>query len=429
MNTLSTWIASAAEDRAAPVVWLTVKFTVYLATLWLLHAMLRRLNPRWRVLLWRSSVAGFVVLAGFFYLPPLMSWSVPSTPASDDRTVRVTTTHDAVSLVVKQPSVDQSAKTELARDRTAPSGLSPPDGHGKSDNRPDHADASAYAVARDRPERGGAGLTWFDLTRRGFSYVKVAQAIWCGGVLLGTIWTAIGLRRLVRIRARATEVPPWVAAQLEQVARGLGLKSVCAIRATRDLNSPCLMGLWRPAILLPERQCGAESRAELASILAHELAHLRRGDLAWNALFHGLSILLWFHPLVWRVRIAHADACDAVADAIAADYVGDASHYARTLAVLTLRVASPDVTLGLSMARKSDTRQRIEAIQRHVFRAPLSRSRATIAVSVAALGTGLLGGLGFERSSAESAAGRLCPGAGRLLNHARARGTDQSRCA
>ena len=116
---------------------------------------------------------------------------------------------------------------------------------------------------------------------------------------------------------------PWVVAQLEQVARGLGLKRACVIRATRDLQSPCLIGLWRPTILLPELPWGTFA-AELPSISAHELAHLG-GDLAWNALFCGWSTLLWFHPLVWRVCRTHAGACDAVADAIAADYVGDAS--------------------------------------------------------------------------------------------------------
>ena len=40
MNTLSTWIVSAAEDPVAPVVWLTVKLTVYLAMAWLVHATL-----------------------------------------------------------------------------------------------------------------------------------------------------------------------------------------------------------------------------------------------------------------------------------------------------------------------------------------------------------------------------------------------------
>jgi hypothetical protein len=185
MNALSTWIVSAALDPAAPVVWLTVKFTVYLAIAWIVHAALRRLNPRWRVLLWRSSVAGFVILAAFSYLPPLMSWTLPSPPASEDRTVRVTTIRDAVSLVANQPSVDQGARTGLADDRRAPSGLSRPEGHSKPHILPNHADASAYAVATDRPERGGAGLSWFDLARRSFSYVKVALAIWGGGSCSG----------------------------------------------------------------------------------------------------------------------------------------------------------------------------------------------------------------------------------------------------
>jgi beta-lactamase regulating signal transducer with metallopeptidase domain len=403
MNTLSTWIVWAALDLAAPVVWLTVKFTVYLAIAWLVHATLRPLNPRWRVLLWRSSVAGFAILAAFFYLPPLVSWSLHSPAATEDRTVHVATMRDAVSEVANGPSVDRGAKTELAGDRIAPSGLSPPDGNANSVILPNHAGASPYAVASDRSERARAGLAGFVLTGRRSLYLRVAFAIWSGGVLLGILRTVIGLGRLARIRAQATEVSPWVVAQGAQVARGLGLKSACAIRGTRDLQSPCLIGFWSPTILLPEQQCEADSRAELPSIFAHELTHLLRRDLAWNALFHGLSIMLWPHPLVWRIRITHADACDAVADAVGAAFVGDVKLYARTLALLTLRITTPEFTMGLSMARKSCARRRIEAIQRHVFRARLSRSRATSAVVVAALGTVLLGGLGLERSSARPA--------------------------
>ena len=403
MNTLSTWIVSAVDDPAAPVVWLTVKFTVYLAVAWLVHATLRPLNPRWRVLLWRSGVAGFAILAAFFYLPPLMSFSLPSPPASEDRIVHKANMWVAVSLVANGPSVDRGAKTELAGEETAPSGQYAADGHRKSVISPNRADVSAYEVASYRFERTRAALTGFVLAARRSLYLSVALAIWCGGILLGVLRTMIGLGRLVRIRARATEVPPWVVAQGAQVAHGLGLKSACAILGTRDLQSPCVIGVWRPTILLPQQQCEADSRAELPSIFAHELAHLLGRDVAWNALLHGISIMLWPHPLVWRVRIAHADACDAVADAIAAALVGDANLYARTLALLTLRITTPEVTMGLSMAQKSCARRRIEAIQRHVFRARLSRSRATSAVVAAALGTILLGGLGLERSSAKPA--------------------------
>ncbi|MDB6090986.1 MAG: hypothetical protein JWN85_3770, partial [Gammaproteobacteria bacterium] len=81
---------------------------------------------------------------------------------------------------------------------------------------------------------------------------------------------------------------------------------------------------------------------------------------------------------------------------------------------LALRVAAPEVAVGLSMARKSRMRRRIEAVQRQVFRARLPRRRATCVVVVAALATFLLGGLGLGRSNAKSppaveAPGRVCP--------------------
>jgi beta-lactamase regulating signal transducer with metallopeptidase domain/protocatechuate 3,4-dioxygenase beta subunit len=402
MNTLSSWIVSASEAPAAPVLWLTVKLTIYLAMTWLLHVMLSRRNPRWRVLLWRSSVVGFVVLGGFFYLPPFWSWSLPSRPASGDRTIAVVTTPGAVSVVGNGPSTERGARTGLAGGRTAPSLVSSGEGHGESMIFPEHAASSAETIALDRLDRAHAGLTGIVLERHWSSYLGVAVAIWGGGVLLGIFWTAVGLWRLVRIRARATEVPPWVVDQGAQVARGLGLKGACAIRRTRDLHSPCLIGLWSPVILLPERQCEAGCRAALPSILAHELTHLSRRDPAWNALFHGWSILLWPHLLVWRIRITHADACDAVADAVAAAFVGDPSLYTRTLALLTLRATTPGVTLGLSMARESCARRRIEAFQRQVFSARLARSRAMSAIAVVALATVLLGGLGLDRSSAQS---------------------------
>jgi beta-lactamase regulating signal transducer with metallopeptidase domain len=104
-------------------------------------------------------------------------------------------------------------------------------------------------------------------------------------------------------------------------------------------------------ILLPANQCEPQRAAELPAILAHELAHLGGRDLHWNQLFTGLAILLWFHPLAWRMRLAHADACDEVADAIAADYVGDARHYGGTLARLALQINRPATRAGLAMAR------------------------------------------------------------------------------
>jgi 5-hydroxyisourate hydrolase-like protein (transthyretin family) len=151
--------------------------------------------------------------------------------------------------------------------------------------------------------------------------------------------------------------------------------------------------LVRPVVLLPARPC----QDDLAAILAHELAHARGHDLIWNYAAHLTSILLWFHPLSWRIRAAHSAACDAVCDAVAADLLGDVASYGRTLARLAIRVAWPPPAHGLAMARTSDVRRRIDALDRKVFRTPLSWKLVMPALLVGSVLLLLIGGLGFTR--------------------------------
>src|SRR5262249_26790321 len=138
-----------------------------------------------------------------------------------------------------------------------------------------------------------------------------------------------------------------------------------------EVSTPCLAGLWRPVVLVPEPHGRDEGRADLRAVLAHELAHVRGRDLTWNAVLHAVTTLLWFHPLTWRLPAAHVSACDAVADALAAALLGDAGSYGRTLARLALRVAGPPPAPGLAMARTADVRRRIETLQRVAYRSPL----------------------------------------------------------
>jgi hypothetical protein len=77
------------------------------------------------------------------------------------------------------------------------------------------------------------------------------------------------------------------------------------------------MGLLRPAIVLPPQVLQRCEAAEVRLILAHELAHLRRGDLAWSWLLLVLRSLFFFHPLVWVAshewRETQETACDHLA--------------------------------------------------------------------------------------------------------------------
>src|SRR5262249_6794184 len=73
----------------------------------------------------------------------------------------------------------------------------------------------------------------------------------------------------------------------------------------------------RPVIILPTTLVKRGDKAELELVLAHELAHCRRWDLAWDWLPTLLRALFFFHPLIWpacrEARLASEIACDQLA--------------------------------------------------------------------------------------------------------------------
>ena len=65
------------------------------------------------------------------------------------------------------------------------------------------------------------------------------------------------------------------------------------------VTSPFLLGLFRPRVYLPSGMDGAQ----LDYVLAHEQAHLRRGDHLWKPLGFLLLAVYWYNPLVWAAYI------------------------------------------------------------------------------------------------------------------------------
>jgi len=96
-------------------------------------------------------------------------------------------------------------------------------------------------------------------------------------------------------------------------AHKLGLRRQPQLRVSAAISSPQVTGLWRTTVLLPADQ--RLTLTESAMAMAHELAHLRRGDL-WLGWIPAIAQrLFFFHPLVaWAVReyaLSREAACDA----------------------------------------------------------------------------------------------------------------------
>src|SRR5205823_3664741 len=87
--------------------------------------------------------------------------------------------------------------------------------------------------------------------------------------------------------------------------------------AAGPVDSPALVGVRRPTILLPTDLCPTATVGELRLVIAHELAHLKRRDLLWGWLPVLAHSLFFFHPLVWlartEIRLAQEMAADEMA--------------------------------------------------------------------------------------------------------------------
>jgi hypothetical protein len=72
--------------------------------------------------------------------------------------------------------------------------------------------------------------------------------------------------------------------------------------ATERIHSPLLQGIIHPKIIFPASMLKDFKSDELQLVLAHELAHYKRGDLFWNWLPVITHSIFFFLPFIWRTQ-------------------------------------------------------------------------------------------------------------------------------
>jgi len=116
---------------------------------------------------------------------------------------------------------------------------------------------------------------------------------------------------------------------LEIVARQcqrLGLRLVPVVGCCERVAVPVVLGLVRPMILLPAAMLTGLDAEQLAAVLTHELAHIRRYDHLLIIVQRLIEALLFFHPAVWYLsRCVHQErenCCDDLVLAAGSDRLG-----------------------------------------------------------------------------------------------------------
>lgn len=160
-------------------------------------------------------------------------------------------------------------------------------------------------------------------------------SIWFVGVI-AVGWRALHQwRGLVRLARRWAESSPELDAIMRSVAARFGFARRVRVLVSARVDTPMLIGWFKPVVLLPTAVALGFPRQQLELILAHELGHLRRYDHLVNLAQAVLETVLFYHPVVhWisrDVRNERELCCDALVLRLTQ---GDPREYAHTLASL-----------------------------------------------------------------------------------------------
>jgi len=218
---------------------------------------------------------------------------------------------------------------------------------------------------------------------------EVAGAIWFVGAVSFLSWLLVqAAGTILALRGRRPVTEKAILDLLEDCKEEMGIRAYLAVVETPYVRAPALFGWIRPRLLLPEGVVATLGQERMRHVFLHELAHLKRHDIAFNWLAALAQALHWFNPLVWLAfQQARADmevACDELALARLDDR--ESSDYGHTILELVATWAEPERVPALASIGEdaAGIKRRIQMIA--AFKKGQSRSRLLSAAVVLLVG-------------------------------------------
>ena len=202
------------------------------------------------------------------------------------------------------------------------------------------ADAAPAFVRSPEPVGSAANAVWappttgpeassplFEVAHGPAAFPELSEPV-LGGLLLGTVlavWAGGAIYMLARssfahhsfmqtLRREEMPASPELASLADDVARQIGLKRTPQISTSFISSGPLVSGLFRPTVLLPAWFEEDYTVSQQRAALAHELTHIKRGDL-WALQMSEIFVsALWFNPLAYIARRAFRTDQEAACD-------------------------------------------------------------------------------------------------------------------
>ena len=296
------------NDLGLTLAWLAVQVAILLAPALALNALASRRGPAAGA--WVAVLSlGLVVVLNVMAFAPRIEWN--------DNVLATEITPPAMVL-------ENSTAPRIAANTLGPHVIRPAAKRGRA--------LDWLGLARNRLGRGVV-----EPVVRARPWGNVLAAVALAGIAAGMLRLTIGFWAVALCCRRGRPVDDQaMTSLLEELHCGMGCRRPVALREVPDLTTPATAGRRRPVLLLPD-DWRSWTEAERRAVLAHELAHIVRGDYSTGLLARLAVVLNYYHPLVrWlagRLQLQQEQA----ADAMGARFAGGRARYVVALSSLALR--------------------------------------------------------------------------------------------
>lgn len=190
------------------------------------------------------------------------------------------------------------------------------------------------------------------VTRYAFTLEEALGLIWIAGMGCMGLWLAVSNLRF------------WAKLRRKRIPLELPECRYPVYLMEEGLVSPCLFGLFRPAVYLTP--AAMESEEGLRHVLAHEETHARHLDPLWSLLRSVCLAVYWFDPLVWWAAMAAKEDCELACDESVLGRLGEAERipYGQTLLRLIPLKRSAGHVMLTATTMTSDKKRMKERIMR-----------------------------------------------------------------
>jgi beta-lactamase regulating signal transducer with metallopeptidase domain len=199
------------------------------------------------------------------------------------------------------------------------------DSHEKTLNSPVHDEAEQTASIAMTNSRGSTATgdqqhtlsnTFTETAgQKPWSLSAILAAIWIGGACCMAVVYAVRIRRFASVIRDFEAAPPAISTMVTQLSSRLDLRRVPDVLMSSLALPPLVWSIGLcPRVILPTELFARLSSAAQATILAHELVHIRRRDYLVRLLELAATTVFWWHPVVWyaswQLRELEEQCCD-----------------------------------------------------------------------------------------------------------------------